>query len=164
MKENLNTQEAQMAHELVRAMRHFNRCQQTEPADLTLKPKEMMLLYFLQNRKRRGVDLVTLSAIGEELRLSPPSITLLLNPLEKREFLRRVRDGKDRRVVFVEITEKGQQKVKDSYDKFLHNAKVMVNLLGYEDMRTFLDLMKKLTTKYREYNKAQKALNNQGEN
>lgn len=156
LNESPKDQETILAQELTRAIRHFNRTNHPEPVDATLKPKEIMLLHFLQHRKRHGQDLVTLSAIGEELRLSPPSITLLLNPLEKKDYLKRVRDYEDRRVVYVEINEKGQKIVKDSYDKFLFNAKVMVSLLGQEDMRTFIDLMNTLTAKYRAFVETQK--------
>lgn len=148
--------ETKLAQELTRAIRHFNRCNHPEPSNDKLKPKEMMLLHFLQHKKRHGSSFCTLSSIGEEFRLSPPSVTLLLNPLEKHGYLRRVRDVEDRRVVFAEISEKGTKAVRDLYESFLHNAKVMVNLLGEDDARHLIDLMNKFSTIYRNYQEEQK--------
>lgn len=153
--QNLDS-ETRLAQELTRAIRHFNRCHHPDPLNQDLKPKEMMLLHYLHHKKRHGNTLVTLSSIGEELRLSPPSVTLLLNPLEKHGYLTRVRDLEDRRVVFAEISDKGIKAVQDLYEQFLHNAKVMVSLLGETDTRTFIDLMNKLTDLYRTYKDEQK--------
>lgn len=153
---NLQDQKTQLAQELTRSIRHFNRCHHPEMINEDLKPKEMMLLHFLHHRNRHGHELVTLSSIAEEFRLSPPSVTLLLNPLEKRGYLKRVRDLEDRRVVFAEISEKGSKAVQELYEQFLHNAKVMVNLLGEEDTKTFIELMNKLTRLYRTYKQEQK--------
>lgn len=158
MAEESNHQDpkTQLAQELTRSIRHFNRCHHPEMINEDLKPKEMMLLHFLHHKTRHGQELVTLSAIAEEFRLSPPSVTLLLNPLEKKGYLKRVRDLEDRRVVFAEISEKGSQAVQELYEQFLHNAKVMVHLLGEEDTKTFIELMNKLTRLYRTYKQEQK--------
>lgn len=149
-------QETKLAQELTRSIRHFNRCHHPEVINENIKPKGMMLLHYLHHKKRHGHTQVTLSSIGEELRLSPPSVTLLLNPLEKHGYLKRVRDLEDRRVVFAEISEKGSKAVQELYEQFLHNAKVMVHLLGEEDTRTFIDLMNKLTRLFRAYKDEQK--------
>jgi len=153
---NLQDQETQLAQELTRSIRHFNRCNHPEMINEDLKPKEMMLLHYLHHKKHHGPAMVTLSSIAEEFRLSPPSVTLLLNPLEKHGYLKRVRDLEDRRVVFAEISEKGSKAVQELYEQFLHNAKVMVNLLGEEDAKNFIGLMNKLTRLYRAYKDEQK--------
>ncbi len=155
MAEELNetTTETKLAQDLTRAIRHFNRCYRPEPENTDLKPKMMMLLHFLAHKKHHGSELVSLSAIGEEMRLSPPSVTLMLNPMEKSNYILRIRDLEDRRVVFVQITEKGEKAVRELYEAFLSNARIMVQLLGEEDSRTYIDLMNKLTRLYRAYMK-----------
>lgn len=145
--------ETTLAQDLTRAIRHFNRCYRPEPENTDLKPKMMMLLHFLWHKKHHGTELVSLSAIGEEMRLSPPSVTLMLNPMEKSNYILRIRDLEDRRVVFVQITDKGEKAVRELYEAFLSNARIMVQLLGEEDSRTYIDLMKKLTRLYREFMK-----------
>ncbi|MBP1994810.1 MarR family winged helix-turn-helix transcriptional regulator [Paenibacillus eucommiae] len=82
------------------------------------------------------------SDLIEFLTTTPAAITTLLDRMEKNELIARERDEKDRRVVWVNVTNKGKAECKrgmDIRDKLLnaylsrvsaHNQKLLIYLLG----------------------------------
>ena len=55
------------------------------------------------------------SAIAREIKLTPASVTALIDRLEKRGYVRRRADAEDRRRVWVEITEQTQAMTAQTY-------------------------------------------------
>ena len=68
-----------------------------------LSPTQYNVLRILRGAKQG----LTCGEIAERMITRDPDITRLLDRLEKREFAKRTRDGKDRRVVLTEITRQG---------------------------------------------------------
>lgn len=56
---------------------------------------------------RRGP--LTLGELAEAERVQPPTITAAVDRLERQGFVRRQRDGRDRRVVGVQVTPAGEE-------------------------------------------------------
>lgn len=61
---------------------------------------------------------VTAGAIAQHTGLATASVTSLIDRLEKRGFVRRTRDQKDRRKVFVEIDREAAAPIARLFDKF----------------------------------------------
>ena len=67
-----------------------------------LHPTDMRALVAIMDAARRG-HTMTPGRLGEELNLTSPSITALLDRLERQGHLRRIRDQHDRRRITLEI-------------------------------------------------------------
>lgn len=68
---------------------------------------------------------VTLKRISDQISLSQATVTTILNRLEDRTLIERVRCNKDRRIVYARLTEKGQQVLADAptllHERFIEN-------------------------------------------
>lgn len=95
-----------------------------------------VLEYLLSQDRLKPSDLL------EFLATTPAAITTLLDRMERNELVRRVRDEKDRRIVWIHVTAKGKEECKrglDIRESFLHsyldriskhNQQLLVYLLG----------------------------------
>lgn len=72
------------------------------PLDLTY-PQYLVLLVLWEE------DSLTVNAIGERLYLDSGTLTPLLKRMEAKELLTRIRCKKDERIMWIALTEKGQQ-------------------------------------------------------
>ena len=82
------------------------------------------------------------SDLLQYLSTTPAAITTILDRMEKNEFITRIRDEKDRRIVWIHVTEKGKQEaargasvkrevIARSLDRISsHNQQLLVYLLG----------------------------------
>lgn len=88
-----------------------------------------------------GPDALTCGEIGERLVSPGPDVTRLLDRLEQRGLVTRLRDAEDRRVVRARITEQGLGLL-DTLDEPVGRmlAKLLGNL-GQERLRTFVALL-----------------------
>jgi len=88
-----------------------------------------------------GPDSLTCGEIGERLVSPGPDVTRLLDRLEQRGLVTRLRDAEDRRIVRARITEPGLDLL-DSLDEPVGRmlARLLGNL-GQERLRTFVALL-----------------------
>ena len=96
------------------------------------------IVFKLNNEKSNS--LVKVSEISKKLNVSTPSVTKVLNSLEKKGFVIREIDKENRRNTFVYLTEKGVE-IKEQNDKIL--AKFIENVyerVGRENIVQFLEL------------------------
>ena len=96
------------------------------------------IVFKMNNEKSNS--LVKVSEISKKLNVSTPSVTKVLNSLEKKGFVIREIDKENRRNTFVYLTEKGVE-IKEQNDKIL--AKFIENVyerVGRENIVQFLEL------------------------
>ena len=77
--------------------------------------------------------------------MSRPAVSQQLNVLEKRGLVLRTMDKDDRRVVFVELTEEGNEKLKSSFSLFFRNIKLVEEEFGEENIDQLVDLLNRLS-------------------
>ncbi|MBL7130532.1 MAG: MarR family transcriptional regulator [Candidatus Omnitrophica bacterium] len=96
------------------------------------------------------------SAIAKRMGVSPPTITGIVDRLQKSGYVNRFRDSKDRRVVFVKLTKKGHkfvEKLKKTIQRrwsqilvyltdeerlaYVKILKKIINVLAKEEVRSF---------------------------
>ena len=70
--------------------------------DLTLSQVE--ILYFIGPAGKR-----TMKDIADYLKITPPSATTLVEEMETKGLIKRIKDQKDRRVVFITLAEKTRE-------------------------------------------------------
>lgn len=76
-----------------------------------LTPSQLILLQVIEDQKD-----VTAGYLSKELSLSQATITALLIKLEDRQLVRRRRDEKDKRRVYVDLTESGAEVLRNAPD------------------------------------------------
>ena len=81
------------------------------------------------------------SEFASILERSPNSMSMLIDRMVKTGLVRRTRDRKDRRVVFVSMTDKGREAVEPAVPtgwQFIHKV---VSPLSYDDQRALADML-----------------------
>lgn len=88
--------------------------------------------------------------LSDMLEMSRPSITRILNDLERRGLITRNIDLKDRRSVKIELTEAGIEAIEKANKRILSIAERLVVILGDSDTDKLIELLNKLTEIYKE--------------
>ncbi|MEW8967916.1 MarR family winged helix-turn-helix transcriptional regulator [Exiguobacterium alkaliphilum] len=87
---------------------------------------------------------ITSSQLANELGVRPSAITVMIDRLIKNEFVTRVRDEEDRRVVFIALTENGQRVLKQSEEKRLVLIKKYMSKLEQAELKQFVLTFEKI--------------------
>lgn len=88
--------------------------------------------------------------LSDMLELSRPSITRILNDLERRGLITRNIDSQDRRSVKIELTEAGIEAIEKANRRILSIAERLVASLGESDTDKLIESINKLTEIYKE--------------
>ncbi|WP_158081701.1 MarR family winged helix-turn-helix transcriptional regulator [Paenibacillus selenitireducens] len=111
------------------------------PADIT--PPQIMMLYQLYK-----LGLCKLSQLADRLQVKPSSITVMIDRLEKAGFVERLADPNDRRIVLVQLTDKGLDIIHQTVEL---REKVMTPLfsdLPEDQLIALVETFEKITKKY----------------
>lgn len=104
-----------------------------------LTEAQLTVLEFVHEQKK-----VKPSDILPYLATSPAAVTMLLDRMEKSGLIARLRDEKDRRIVWVNLTEKGKREVvrgKKMRERFFQT---MLGAISEHNQQLFLYLFRKL--------------------
>lgn len=113
--------------------------------DIKLPKSEFFLLAFLiKQKKEKNIDSVLPSTISEKTKLSRPAVTQTLNSLEKKGYVVRIMDEKDRRKFKVEITSKGKKMFNDTFESKFSELMDIIEKLGKEKVNQLTDIFKEI--------------------
>ena len=88
----------------------------------------------------------TMKSIADYLKITPPSVTELVNEMERKNLIKRVADKNDRRIVLVVLTDTA----KKNYISISKNKEVILNQmlskLSQKDKNTLERIIKIITT------------------
>ncbi|AKA74286.1 MarR family transcriptional regulator [Saccharolobus solfataricus] len=87
---------------------------------------------------------VPMSRIAEKYMLTKAGLTSIIDRLEEKELVRRVRSESDRRVIYVELTEKGRERLMESRKIFLNVLSSFLSKLSEDEIRELERLFSKL--------------------
>ena len=87
---------------------------------------------------------ISRKALQETMRVSGPSVTSLLNSLEKNGFIKRLPNKEDARAFEIIVTTKGENLIDDMNKVFKESQERLVACLNIEEMKTFLALLQKV--------------------
>lgn len=93
----------------------------------------------------------TPTALSNCFHLSTARVTNILNSLERKRYVERTRDGKDRRKVIVRVTEAGKDYAAERYRDAINDLKGLLTDLSEEDAIEYLRLVKKISTLIQEH-------------
>lgn len=126
------------------SFRQWVRSNLPEDGGLTV-PRATMLIALANKRDRVGM-----SELGELNGLSPRSMTVLVDGLEKEGLVARYPHESDRRVTLVGITEAGAHLVRTALGPSQTATAEIFNALTPDEQREFLRLLAKLFDAFRE--------------
>src|SRR5579859_3766383 len=84
---------------------------------------------------------LTAGELAEQTGLAPTSVTALIDRLEKRRFVRRVRDKRDRRRVIVEIDPRNAARLGRAYESLGHAADRLFSTYTNEQLDLIADFL-----------------------
>ncbi|MBM3248073.1 MAG: MarR family transcriptional regulator [Candidatus Omnitrophica bacterium] len=82
--------------------------------------------------------------LSREMKVSAPSITGIVDRLVRTNYIKRIPDKKDRRVINLMLTEKGQKEINVLRDRMRNRWKSILSELEPQDREMYLSLMKKI--------------------
>ncbi|MEW5785942.1 MAG: MarR family transcriptional regulator [Bacillota bacterium] len=129
------------AQELQSAFLQFKRLHWKNRTVAKLKPSEAMVLFCIMENADPGTCGIKVSEIGKELKVASPTVTQLVNGLEKNGYVERTIDADDRRVVRVSLTDKGEAVLKEVAAVFFSLFQELANHLGEEKSRELAALL-----------------------
>lgn len=92
----------------------------------------------------RESEQITPTELAHKFSLSTARIATILNRLENKNFIVRIHDNRDRRKVYIHLTDEGrqraEQKAKDLYDRM----QGLLQVIGDKDSAEFVRLTKKV--------------------
>lgn len=94
-----------------------------------------------------GPDALTCGEIGERLVSPGPDVTRLLDRLEQRDLVTRLRDAEDRRIVRARITKKGVALVDALDEPVKETLESLLGHLGPKKLQTLSRLLKEARAK-----------------
>ncbi len=107
--------------------------------DLTFSQMEILNFIGISGKK-------TMKEIADHLKITPPSATVMIEEMEKKSMVKRVKDKKDRRIVFIILSEK-TKKLFDLVCKKKNSIfKEMISKLTKKDQKEFERIIKIIIT------------------
>lgn len=87
---------------------------------------------------------LTIGDIGKRMLVTGGCVTVILDNLEKEELVERIRSSEDRRVIKVQLTDKGESTFKTVFGKHAHRVAELASVLSEEEQLQLSTLLKKL--------------------
>ena len=85
--------------------------------------------------------------LGEKLLKSGGNVTMVIDNLEKRKFVRRARGSGDRRIFTVHLTKKGKEQIKGIMPSVVKIISENINVLSKAEQNEFQSMLKKIGLK-----------------
>lgn len=146
----MHLEEDKSAKRLYIAFTQFKRLKWKHKPIEGLRFSEIPVLNCIRDSEK---GFLSISEISNTLDLTSPTVTQMVNNLEKKGLVERQVADHDRRVVEVLLTNLGCKVLKEADDRLLRNFNGIANYLGGEDTLTLANLMEKI---YKYFNEIEK--------
>ncbi len=140
---NLRADEMSMAQLLARVCRMSGHRIRAQMESIGLHRGQGFLLFHLLQE-----DGIPQCDLARAMRISPASVTTMLQRMERDGWIKRVRDRKDQRVVRVSVSEKGRALQSDAHRIFREIEAEIHSFYTEEEQRTLKNLLLRLHTHY----------------
>jgi DNA-binding MarR family transcriptional regulator len=134
-----------LTHELFQLMKRFPRPNMALSARKDMTRSEYELLGMLVMRLEGNQKALSIGEISNFLQITPAGVTHLINPLEEKGLIERLKDPNDRRIVLIGITEKGISAAEELMEEVQEKLAGLIDYLGEDDSRKLIELMNKVT-------------------
>ena len=106
---------------------------------LTQSEHELLMVLAINHNKYKKA--ITVTEISNLLQITPAGVTHLINSLEESGCIERLQAVKDRRIVLVGLTDKGNQAAETYMLEIQEFIMGLLNYLGKEDSQIFIKLL-----------------------
>lgn len=106
-----------------------------------MKHSEARVLFIIKSHLTESGKGVRISALSHIMRVTPPTVTHLINSLESGGLVKRIVDPQNRRSILVYLTEQGETVLKQASEMFLTSFKRLANHLGEERSLILAELL-----------------------
>ncbi len=104
--------------------------------------QQARLLGDIHDRLKSGKE-ISRKALSNEIGISGPSVTSLLNGLEKSEFIYRQQGEEDGRTMQIRITEKAMKLINEMENVFVETEQKLLQGFTDEQKKAFLEMLQK---------------------
>ena len=105
------------------------------------KRSELMVLFII---KKSGQTQMKVSEISKRLHVKAPTVTQLVNELESRGQVERITSSSDRRSVWIQLTEEGEQVLQKAEEEMQKTYSGLVDFLGEEESKQLISTLNKM--------------------
>jgi DNA-binding MarR family transcriptional regulator len=113
-------------------------------SEKTLKPLRITFPQFGALLRLSFQDNVTQKELSEIMDTDTTTIMVICDSLEKKRFLKRMKDASDRRVNRLVLTEKGKDVVSKAYPLMMKRYEFFVESISKEELETITPILEKL--------------------
>ncbi len=127
---------------------HFRKLEAALMAECDIQINEMVVLYSIAGTCCREFPCMNLNVpkIQERLCISKPAVSYILNSLEKKNYITREIDPRDRRKVSISVTAEGKAVAEKSMGKYEELWSEILERFGEENMKKLVGLLQELDT------------------
>jgi len=125
---------------IAHAIRYMNDEKLAEYAITNRQARLLGILY----RSLQSKEEVNNKKLQDLMNLTGPSVTSLLNGLEKNAFIVRSPKKNDRRIIEYQLTDKSNKLIEDMEQVFINTEKQLLKNMTDEEQQTFLHLLEKV--------------------
>jgi DNA-binding MarR family transcriptional regulator len=134
-----------LAHDLSKLVYQFKRIVLLKECHQELRQSEFLILATINHFVHSESRGVKVSHLSKYMEITPAAVTHIINSLEEGGYLERLADPSDRRIVLVNLTEKGKLICKEKEEKFSVSFQGLIEFMGEPDS---IELKRLLTAMY----------------
>ena len=129
---------------------HFRKLEATLSSECEMQMNEMAILHSIAGTCCRECPCMNLDVpkIQQKLHISKPAISYILNTLEKKNYITREIDPKDRRKVSISATPEGRAAAEQSMKKYDEIWDEILERFGEDNMKNLIELIQSLDELY----------------
>ena len=136
-----------MSREFIKIIHSLRKLTHSHRPNVKVHPGEFMMLASIHgcmedkeknHLENRGVKV---GEISELIHSTKPATSKMLKAVEDKGYIERVTDAKDRRVVYIRLSETGETIIKDAMNRMYDFADRTIQRIGEDDMKELIRLM-----------------------
>jgi DNA-binding MarR family transcriptional regulator len=136
--------ESATAQKLLKAFMKFRKTGWHEKKIGGYNPSEFKVLAAIQQGANEKNDEMKVSEISQRLQVTPPTVTQIINILEKDGLVERAVDPEDRRAVKIKLTQAGMEETARAKNRFNEKFTGLIDYLGEAESEQLADLLDKV--------------------
>ena len=128
-------------HKFVDTFENLARAERLKQPIFGIKNSEVRVLLCIGSLSHDSQQVINISKISNKLGVTSPTVTELIKSLSSKGYIERCADARDKRVVDIKLTDKGEkfvQKVTTYYDSLFSG---LIERLGEEQSEKLIELL-----------------------
>lgn len=107
-----------------------------------LSKSEVSVLHHIKQYEN-DLGYISTSDLSDRLNISKPATSQMLNVLEDKKYIQRIINKNDRRLMYIAITELGNEVLKKELNIFINKISRVLDKMGKQDGEMFVELLGK---------------------